>query len=241
MTLAYKTSLLILFSATALSFSAMAQTGAATPPEDALKTAAATERTVSTAGTPDDSCPLPENADSANPDDLAKVQEDIDRYTLCVQRAELLQQLNETEAESRKNLEEALDLKSPTLSDVMGGSAQMGGNMPPPPSGFEAGQVASLNADSLDMGAGSGGFGALPVQSTEWQINSVSGQGRSLKAMLIAPDGSLQRVQAGSVLPNEGGTVASITASDVRVTKDKKTKSLNWAERDPTAKTETVQ
>ena len=42
-----------------------------------------------------DPCPAP-TAASATPDDLAKVQEDIDRFTLCVERAQLLERLNES-------------------------------------------------------------------------------------------------------------------------------------------------
>ena len=36
-----------------------------------------------------DPCPAPEAALNQTPDDLAKVQADIDRFTLCVQRAQL--------------------------------------------------------------------------------------------------------------------------------------------------------
>ncbi|MBU6235863.1 MAG: hypothetical protein KGQ41_08460, partial [Alphaproteobacteria bacterium] len=57
-----------------------------------------------------DPCPAPQEAVNASPDDLAKVQEDIDRFTLCVARAQLLERLNETAKDTDVAIDSALGL-----------------------------------------------------------------------------------------------------------------------------------
>jgi type IV pilus biogenesis protein PilP len=51
-----------------------------------------------------DPCPVPQVALSETPNDLAKIQADIDRYALCVERAQLLQRLNNLALENGQNM-----------------------------------------------------------------------------------------------------------------------------------------
>lgn len=53
-----------------------------------------TSHTALAEGVVNDPCPIPEDAASENPLDLADVQSDIDILKLCVERANLLKQLN---------------------------------------------------------------------------------------------------------------------------------------------------
>ncbi len=48
----------------------------------------------------EDPCPLPKTALRQTPTDLAAVQADIDRYTLCLERARLIKRLNDLATEN---------------------------------------------------------------------------------------------------------------------------------------------
>ena len=91
-------------------------------------------------GMPNDPCPNLRGASANAPDDLSKVQQDIDRFTLCVQRAQLLERLNENAIRSIENTDKALGLSAPNVD-------AMAANMPPLP----ADALAGANVEPLPV------------------------------------------------------------------------------------------
>lgn len=181
-----------------------------------------------------DPCPAPKDAIASSPDDLAKVQEEIDRFTLCVQRAQLLERLNETALKSEMATDAALGLG--------------GGSIDAVPDASESG-LAPLPASALagaDVSPTSGSTGAdvpetekaeepsaTPVieapKDTPWTIREVFGSGAAMKAKLLSPDGDEVRLGEGASLPDGKGTIVRITPSGVTVRMGGSTKDLDWA------------
>lgn len=208
----------------------------ATPaPEQPVAHTASPQQSAGGGSTTFDPCPAPKDAIMSSPDDLAKVQEEIDRFTLCVQRAQLLERLNETA------------LKSEAATDVALG---LGGSMPGVPNPQESG-LAPLPASALagaDVSptSDSKADGDVPDETpskeaetpaasvTEeaapaaWTIKEVFGSGIDMKAKLVSPDGDEVRVGEGAKLPGSKGNVVRITPSTVTIRIDGDTKELDW-------------
>jgi|GEM_PF-1951279 len=203
-------------------------------------TAFATKSSNHTAADP---CPEPKQALAGTPDDLAKIQEDITRFTLCVQRAQLLERLNELARANIDTIDTALNL---TASQGIDNSAMLGlianannfnGNTPPPipsvPSNLFSGdeeENRALKNPGVNV-AGSSGKTAPDRQSVgdvDWQIREITGSAGKLKAQLIDTSGSIIRVSQGDFLPDEGWTVRSITTTRVEVEKDDQRQPLGW-------------
>lgn len=184
------------------------------------------------AGSSTDPCPEPKSALANTPDDLAKVQEDIERFTLCVERAQLLDRLNESAAKTDETIDSALGLSAGPME---------GGMMPP---SVPTGEMAPVNesmlggADVTPTGAASApvpdGIDAIagaaqPQLPPDWQVREVFGASGQLYARLNGPKGELVRVKTGDRLPSDGGTVTLVSAEGVTVRKDKDSKTLDWA------------
>lgn len=134
------------------------------------------------------------------PDDLSIVQADIDRYTLCAKRAELLKKLNELAVENDLALKNSAGLKNPGMV--------LGATVDAPPAGPDAPLIpASTGEDSESA--------SEAVDDGRWKIVEIFGAAGKLQAKLSKADGAVARVKAGSVLPG-GGKVVAITP--VRVT-----------------------
>lgn len=173
----------------------------------------------SSSSLPADPCPLPSDELSRAPDDLAKVQADIDRYTLCMERAQLLQRLNDVAMENQEKLNQS--------SGVNTGNPgmQLGGNTP---------TMEDIRAQIMGSIAGEQ-FGDAPAQTapapSEWTIIRVTGASGGLAAQLGKSDGTLARVMAGDSLP-DGSQVNSVSATSVSITQDGERKELRWHQGD---------
>jgi type IV pilus biogenesis protein PilP len=156
----------------------------------------------------EDPCPQPRAAYGNTPNDLKIIQEDITRFTLCVQRAQLLERLNSLAIENTDTIESALDdsiesiasefapqlpdITAPTLPDIM-----------PPQQPSAA------------------------ISSSLWAIKDIRGQDGSLTATLVN-SGRLVNVEKGDTLPDNDGEITTISATEVAIVKNGRTIRLGW-------------
>ncbi len=185
-----------------------------------------------------DPCPAPQDAIGSSPDDLAKLQEDIDRFTLCVQRAQLLERLNETALKSEAAADLALGLAGsvPGIPD-----AQTNGLAPLPASALAGADVSPLDTTKQGAPVPDDSKASTPAPQAEpepaeppsapWTIREIYGSGPDIQAKLLSPEGDENRVREGSKLPDGKGTVVRITPTGVTVRIGSDTKELNWANR----------
>ncbi len=153
-------------------------------------------------------CPDPQVEAMVVPSDLARVQEDIDRLSLCVERSKLLQELNELASEKFSN-NSAL-LGNPTPIDM---------KMLQP---ISAAEIEENIAPVLNQ---------KPLQNTsQWFVRRVWGKDGQLQAQLITSEGMLATVKKGEQL-SDGSKVQEISIRGVEV-KNKKGKVivLDWQE-----------
>jgi type IV pilus biogenesis protein PilP len=169
-----------------------------------------------------DPCPTPENAIKTSPNDLAKVQEEIDRYTLCSERAQMLERYNESASKYNETIDGALGYQTAPNNGVLGlPEAQRNGLAPLPASALTDNTAADDPSTNVDA--------AQAPKNTEWTISQVYGSSNNLQAKLKSPDGDEIKVRLGSQLPDDAGTVLSITKSNVTIGDRKNSKKLEWA------------
>jgi hypothetical protein len=104
-----------------------------------------------------DPCPSPKSALQNTPNDLAKIQEDIDRFTLCVERAQLLERLNTLVEKNIETIDSAL--------------LQSGGGLPALP-------IAGQNSNN-----GGNDFSGLPGSNSNDSDDSIFGGRDSISAI----------------------------------------------------------
>lgn len=188
-----------------------------------------------TGGKASDPCPAPTAAATNNPDDLAKVQEEIDRFTLCVQRAQLLERLNESTLRNVQAGDAALGLLPPGGAMMPGtANAQVAGGMPglaPLPEAALAGADVSPLQQGATAPSGDAAETAKaqePEVPKDWTIKEIFGNGNDMQARLLSPEGDEVKARNGMKLP-EGPTIVRISPSGVTVRDGGNTKSLEWA------------
>ena len=168
----------------------------------------------------DDLCPKPENALQQTPDDLAGIQSDIERFSLCVRRAELLESLNKLAKQNTDSLIGAADIERITEEAFK--------SLPPvAPSdiGFSAEDFEdSLNDDALD----SEDEVAAVDTRTPWLVNDIYGAGGNLRARITSKDGEIANIREGDVLP-DGLSVYVISKAGITLKDDQTDIFLDWA------------
>jgi len=172
-------------------------------------------------GMPNDPCPNLRGASANAPDDLSKVQLDIDRFTLCVQRAQLLERLNDSAMRSVQDTDRALGLGTP-------GAGALAAGMPPLPADALAGaSVEPLPTASGAAVATTPAATATPAPSRNWTIREIYGSSVDMEARLLSPDGDEFKVKKGTRLP-DSSVVTSVTPGGVSIDSGKGSKSLEW-------------
>lgn len=152
-------------------------------------------------------CPDPQIESSVVPSDLARVQEDIDRLSLCVERTKLLQDLNKLSNESKTGVQ------------PLGVGA------------IDTSLLQPVTAKTLNKNSSKNK--ALKQQKpfeakSSWEIRRVWGQGGKLQAQLISSDGVLVTAKIGESL-TDGSTVKEISVRGVKVTrKNGREDTLGW-------------
>jgi len=177
-------------------------------------------------GMPNDPCPNLKGATQNAPSDMSGIQQDIDRFTLCVQRGQLLERLNETATKSIQGTDAALG-----LGGAANGGLGMGGalptNMPPLPANALGGADVSPMAPAPSTTASSSNT-SVSDSTGGWTIKEIYGSTVDMQARLISPDGDEVKVKKGTKLPNSS-VVTSITPDGVSVRGGKGVRALEWA------------
>lgn len=186
-------------------------------------------------GTTSDPCPEPKDALQNTPNSMAKIQEDINRFTLCVERAQLLDRLNSL-VEGNLDTIDSVILQPqnlpplPTAGDTASatgnaGEASAGQAQPAAPAPIDE---AALAPSGMGMGEGPSAMAIEPKEEEpSWLIREINGRSGSLRASLVSSDGKLARVQQGETLPDDS-RVIEISPTNVRIKKEQDIVSLDW-------------
>jgi hypothetical protein len=167
----------------------------------------------------DDLCPRPNVASKQTPDDLASVQSDIERFALCLKRAELLEQLNKL---SVKNTDSLLGINSPS-------------SMPPMPNSASLAALPPISANDLGLDDLRDDYSRDQAQEvavvedtrTPWLINDIYGIRNNLRARITSKEGEIANIRNGDTL-SDGYKVTSISRSGVMLGGKGKV-DLQWA------------
>lgn len=173
-------------------------------------------------------CPDPDELASAVPSDMSTVQGDIDRLTLCVERANLIQQLDEMVKKREEMLNPSakgggnqFDRQSDRSSRLQQIRRDQIDDIP------KIDQTA-LNNDTVN-GDTSKGDSKPPLESQQWSVIEIQGSGGGLTARLESENGNIIMVSAGDRLPT-GQVVSDISInSGVAVRDDGGLVDLPWA------------
>ena len=172
-------------------------------------------------------CPDAETLVRTPPDAMTGVQADIDRLTLCVERAKLLKQLDEVATQREEMLNKVRNPSNPEMPSGVGGIPALPSAALPPVSGIDTaglqpGDVRITNAAPAPL--------APTMQSLEapaWKVRKIWGQGASMRAQLSDGKGVLINVRTGDPLP-DGATVESISVKGVAISQNGKAEDLSW-------------
>lgn len=192
-----------------------------------------------------DPCPSPQRALSQAPDDLAKIQEDIDRFTLCVERAQLLERLNSLVEKNIETIDSVLlapsALPALPVDESTGGFPGSSSNVMPvneadlgPSDNSSFPGEASTSSSSFPGSSDGSPAAAEEEQGPQWNIREIYGTGRALQARLISTEGKIQRVKQGDILSDES-RVIEVSKTRVKIKKDKEVIDLEWINSDITA------
>lgn len=148
-----------------------------------------------------DPCPDGIQALKTTPDDLSKVQADIDRFTLCLERAQLLKRLNDLAVENRGDVYHAPALHT------------------------------NVNIPAIEMPDMNISFNLPDHQEIkddpEWMIFSIFGSGADLSAKIVNNEGFLTQVKIGDTVMDEY-YIQDISKTTVTLLHGKNEQVLNW-------------
>lgn len=165
-------------------------------------------------------CPEPANIATTAPADLAQVQSDIDRLTLCVERAKLLSELDKTiddrEKDNKNDLLDPLQPIMPQAAEVSRVMQQQNMGIAPVPMAqpFD-GNAAEDNTQDADTG-------------NEWKIRRIWGAKGNTKAQLVKGGGIVATVVKNDILP-DGFVIVELSTIGVTIRKDGKAHELGWS------------
>lgn len=179
----------------------------------------------------EDLCPDVEKARAATPGDMAGVQADIERLSLCVERARLLKQLDDIAVQRQKMLD---DTKNPGAT-VTGNISVNPDAIPPLPvsalpplkndAPLKSGETRVKNAASSPLDGIGDTVKSLAAPS--WNVRKIWGQGAGMRAQLSDGRGTLVNIVKGDPLP-DGAIVETISVKGVAVSQGGKVKDLSW-------------
>lgn len=182
-----------------------------------------------------DPCPDPKAAMQNTPDSMVKIQEDIDRFALCVERAQLLDRLNSMVEKNIDTIDSVLIQPAPAPA-ILPTIGNMGGDDPSigpepvrstTPSPIDEAALTQNGDDELSaMGENSDVIDEAPEEPV-WLIREINGKSGLLQANLVNSSGSLARVKQGDILPDES-RVIEITPVSIKVKKEQEIIDLQW-------------
>lgn len=164
-------------------------------------------------------CPEPQEALNNVPASAEKLQADIDRYALCVNRAELLMKLEE--------------IKNKDMGMSMSGMSLPGGMAPTP---LTPEQTALLMGEQPGAPMNMDASSAAPAREEEEEekepvdvitVNDIRGVNGELMARVKDQDGNIATVGVGDKL-TDGSEITAISATQVTVRRNGETTRLEW-------------
>ena len=168
-------------------------------------------------------CPDPDQLASAVPSDMSTVQGDIDRLTLCVERANLIQQLDEL----IKKREEMLN--PPAKEDRSSNQFDRRSDRSARLQQIRRDQmdyIPKLDSEQLVTNQGDQ---KPPLENPKWFVQDIKGSGDRLTAQLQDENGRMVTVSLGDQLPT-GQVVSNISVIDgVAVKENGDSVNLPWA------------
>ncbi|MCB9979181.1 MAG: type IV pilus biogenesis protein PilP [Rhodospirillales bacterium] len=166
----------------------------------------------------DDPCPAPGSSETSA-GDMALLQADIDRFSLCAERAESLKKLNEATM-GKKGAEGVGPAEPNPLLDNPGFRLRR----PPEDRGN---QIAIPPVPEKDLEPPRERE-SKPKRLQEWSIVNIFGSSGGLQVRLRKDDGSVAQARAGAVL-SDGWTVKQVSTSGVVLGKaGQPDKTLTW-------------
>ena len=176
-----------------------------------------------------DPCPQIIQDSQSAPDDLARVQSDIERYTLCVQRAVLLQRLNDVAQAGAEQVSPSFNIDNieglPYSRDDI---EEMIANLQEREA--KAAELIEAAVKQQETGVSvEGAVGEIAAAKSKdtYKISEVFGSGGGLSARLVDNEGNPVTVKVGDQLP-DGSTVVVVRINSVAVVKDEKQQVLEW-------------
>ena len=174
-----------------------------------------------------DPCPEPRAALGNTPNELKAIQEDITRFTLCLQRAQLLNRLNDLASDNIDTINSTLDDK------IMSFMSEM--EMPEMPEMPIAASAPAPVPQMPDMAASSQGnmmdyMEPLPVMppSPMWYVREVKGRAGDLVAVLVDDSSNVVHVKSGDKIPDGDGTVRVVNPTTVILKTNDSESTLSW-------------
>jgi hypothetical protein len=163
----------------------------------------------------DQLCPDAETLAKQSPETLADVQNDIDQIKLCVERAQLLKQLDDIAKQRQKILEEVTNPNAPILSNTNSGATipfpVISADALPP---LEKKETLKEVMPAID-------------QVPQWRIRKIWGQDSILLAQMTNGQNLVLNVAKGDVLP-DGQVVELISIKGVSLSQNGKIMDLKW-------------
>lgn len=151
-------------------------------------------------------CPDIEELRKATPDTMAGVQADIDRMKLCVERAKLLEQLDNIALKRQEILNKITKVDNALM----------------PIPALPVSSLPPLRAVPSERRAA-----APVVAAPSWKVRKIWGQGGDMRAQLADNQGGLLNVAKGDVLP-DGAVVEVLSVRGVTVSQNGKTNDVEW-------------
>lgn len=169
-------------------------------------------------------CPdMSKGESSLTAGNMADLQFDIGRLNLCLQRARLLQQIDET-VKKREQLRQE-PLAAPSMgTGGFAGIPPLAAALPPLPSDSKGLQNSKTTASA----------NSVPVLETkitpqgEWKIQRIWGQGNVMQAQLIKGD-VIANIKMGDTLPT-GEKVVELSGRGIVLDDGKNRHDLSWKE-----------
>lgn len=174
-------------------------------------------------------CPEPKQALQNTPNDLTKIQEDITRFNLCLQRAQLLARLNDLASQNLDTINSTFDEKLESIAAEF--QAMPMPTIPVPMPSAPVQQPSPNDNKTASQAPATPAPMMAPepvVEPISWKISEIKGIGGALTAKLMSEDGLIAQVRQGQTIPDTEIFVSKVTQTSVHVRREGERKQLGW-------------
>jgi hypothetical protein len=175
-----------------------------------------------------DPCPEPRAALGNTPNELKAIQEDITRFTLCLQRAQLLNRLNDLASDNIDTINSTLDDKIMSFMNEMElpemPAIPVAASAPAPVPEMPDMPMSSSSQNNVDY------MEPMPVEPLPpiWSVREVKGRGGDLIAVLVDDESNVVHVKSGEKIPEDEATVRVVNPTTVILKTKESESTLSW-------------